>query len=71
MRSSDLGISWDSTTMYDNGGAAFLLTSVDLDEFKAEVEYWRGEPIEGDREAEADWERFVATVNAAKIAVHE
>lgn len=59
-----LGLCWDHEKWY-SGGESGRLADVALDEFANNIEDWRSDLIEGDREAGADWENFCAAVDAA------
>jgi len=61
-----LGLIWDTDAgTYDAGSGARPMAGLDMDSLLADIEAWRGRPVEHDGGAEADWACFVAAVNAA------
>lgn len=72
MATATLGLTWDEEDgTYDAGDGDQPLYSCDTDELFRNIEDWRERPIEGDREAEGDWECFLSAVQEAGQPVNE
>jgi len=63
-----LGLTWDTEAGTWDGGTDHpeRLDGTDIARLRTDVEAWREKPIEGDREAEEDWDCFCTAVRDAK-----
>jgi len=65
--SQKLGIWWDTDrgvwSSNTPGAVEEPMATVDLGELRSEIEEWLGSPIEKDRDAMNEWQRFIDDVN--------